>query len=109
MVRFPVVRGLAALALIGIPAGLLSQAAMARSFTRSFTTNNGKTFTQTLTTNFNRATDTATRTETLTRPNGTTATASLSRTPDGRGGLTVTHSFTGFNGQTHTSTHTFGR
>ena len=109
MVRFPIVRGLVALALVGVPSGLVSQGAMARSFTRSFTTNSGKTFTQTVTTNFSRTTNTATRTETLTRPNGTMATASASRTPDGKGGLTVTHSFTGFNGQTHTSTHTFGR
>jgi hypothetical protein len=85
------------------------QEAMARSasFSRSFSTPRG-TFTQTGTASFNPSTRAASSTVTTTGPKGKTKTLSFASAPDGKGGVTATRSFTGFNGHTHTVTRQIG-
>ena len=102
-------------AFAGVAAGLIvaaassPQQAVARtaSFNRSFQTPQG-TVTQSGTKSFNPSTGVAAESVTTTGPKGATRIWSYSRTPDGEGGVTITRSLKGFNGQTHTSTRKFG-
>lgn len=76
--------------------------------THSISTPRG-TVTQTVTRSFTPSTRVASETKTVTRPDGQTATVSLTSTPDGRRGFTDTLSVKAFNGQTRTETRQFGR
>ena len=109
MARSVLSRGLGAAGLIVAAAAMAHTPALAGSATRTVTTNDGRTFSITRSASFDRSTRTATRTQSVTGPNGKTATASISSAPDGRGGFTISRSSTGFNGQTHSSSVTRGR
>ena len=85
------------------------QEAIARtaSFSRTFNTPQG-TFSQSGMKSFNPSTGAASESVTTTGPKGAVQSQSFSRTPDGKGGVTVTKSFTSFSGKTQTVTHKFG-
>jgi hypothetical protein len=82
----------------------------ARSLNRSgsFTSNSGRTWSRSVTGNYDPATGTYGRMGVITQPNGQTATSTLSRSLNGSGGATWSGNATGFGGQTRSGGVTFG-